>query len=75
MSIEEAAPDSIEPTTEAIAKGILEVKSHWQVFNPKMFNMIEETDLLPIDIQHFLDNFYMSRIGIRMLIGQHVFYI
>lgn len=30
------------------------------------------TDALSDDIQHFLDRFHLSRIGIRFLIGQHI---
>jgi pyruvate dehydrogenase kinase 2/3/4 len=57
------------PTTETMARGIMEVKQHWKKTNSPL-GMDENT--LPMDIQAFLDNFYMSRIGIRMLIGQHV---
>lgn len=49
-----------------IAQGIIELKTKWQRENPS-------SDLdgapLPLEIQSFLDRFYMSRIGIRMLIG------
>jgi pyruvate dehydrogenase kinase 2/3/4 len=59
------------PTTVTMAHGVLELKQHWRNTNnplyPKNSSMI-----LPTAIQSFLDNFYMSRIGIRMLIGQHI---
>ncbi|KAI8981495.1 hypothetical protein BDB01DRAFT_794315 [Pilobolus umbonatus] len=48
--------DSVVTT---MAQGILEYKEHWQ------------TNMIDSDVQQFLDRFYMSRIGIRMLIGQH----
>ncbi|KAG0190930.1 hypothetical protein DFQ28_001231 [Apophysomyces sp. BC1034] len=44
-----------DPVVTTIAQGILEYKEH----------------PLDADVQQFLDRFYMSRIGIRMLIGQH----
>ena len=42
------------------AKGILELKA------------AKGPDTVDPEIQSFLDRFYMSRIGIRMLIGQHI---
>lgn len=48
------------PVVSTVANGISEYKRH------KTKTVIET------DIQAFLDRFYMSRIGIRILIGQHV---
>ncbi|RCH89230.1 hypothetical protein CU098_008819 [Rhizopus stolonifer] len=48
-----------DPVVTTMAQGIMEYKEHRQA------NMIDS------DVQQFLDRFYMSRIGIRMLIGQH----
>jgi pyruvate dehydrogenase kinase 2/3/4 len=65
------------PTTQKIATGVLELKEHWKRTNsplyPGSYNDAGSPILpLPTAIQSFLDNFYMSRIGIRMLIGQHI---
>lgn len=73
------------PTTQKIATGVMELKEHWRKNNsplyPGSFNDAGITKFnhqgspilpLPTAIQSFLDNFYMSRIGIRMLIGQHI---
>lgn len=49
-----------DPTVTTVAQGVLE----W-----KRLMGAENIDL---DIQAWLDRFYMSRIGIRFLIGQHV---
>ncbi|KAI7903832.1 alpha-ketoacid dehydrogenase kinase [Cokeromyces recurvatus] len=49
-----------DPVVTTIAQGILEYKDY------------VNTSLIDTDVQMFLDRFYMSRIGIRMLIGQHV---
>ncbi|KAF7722316.1 hypothetical protein EC973_003440 [Apophysomyces ossiformis] len=48
-----------DPVVTTMAQGILEYKERLK------------SDLIDTDIQQFLDRFYMSRIGIRMLIGQH----
>ncbi|KAG1460394.1 hypothetical protein G6F56_005957 [Rhizopus delemar] len=48
-----------DPVVTTIAQGIIEYKQQWK------------TNVIDAEIQQFLDRFYMSRIGIRMLIGQH----
>ncbi|CAO3593882.1 unnamed protein product [Absidia cylindrospora] len=48
-----------DPVVTTMAQGILEYKEKTR------------SSLLDTDLQQFLDRFYMSRIGIRMLIGQH----
>ncbi|KAK6199938.1 mitochondrial branched-chain alpha-ketoacid dehydrogenase kinase-domain-containing protein [Scheffersomyces amazonensis] len=49
-----------DATVATMARGVIEWKEH------------NKTVLVNADIQNFLDRFYMSRIGIRMLIGQHI---
>ncbi|KAK4511733.1 uncharacterized protein ATC70_007277 [Mucor velutinosus] len=48
-----------DPVVTTMAQGIMEYKQH------------RKTSMIDADVQQFLDRFYMSRIGIRMLIGQH----
>ncbi|GAN00876.1 alpha-ketoacid dehydrogenase kinase [Mucor ambiguus] len=48
-----------DPVVTTMAQGIIEYKQH------------RKTSMIDADVQQFLDRFYMSRIGIRMLIGQH----
>ncbi|KAI8882532.1 hypothetical protein K501DRAFT_221069, partial [Backusella circina FSU 941] len=48
-----------DPVVTTMAQGVMEYKQS------KRASMIDS------DIQQFLDRFYMSRIGIRILIGQH----
>lgn len=60
------------PTTQKIATGVLELKEHWKRTNSPLYPGSYDELPLPTAIQSFLDNFYMSRIGIRMLIGQHI---
>lgn len=49
-----------DPTVTTVAQGVLEWKrSH----NARNINL---------DVQHWLDRFYLSRIGIRFLIGQRM---
>ncbi|KIO26039.1 hypothetical protein M407DRAFT_243854 [Tulasnella calospora MUT 4182] len=52
-----------DPTVTTVAQGVLEWK------NSRNKGAPFET---PREIQEWLDRFYMSRIGIRFLIGQHV---
>ncbi|WVQ84899.1 hypothetical protein IAT38_007062 [Cryptococcus sp. DSM 104549] len=49
-----------DPTVTTVAQGVLEWKR------------TQKTARIGTAIQEFLDRFYMSRIGIRFLIGQHV---
>lgn len=49
-----------DPTVTTVAGGVLE----WKKEN--------KSRLIGDDVQRFLDRFYMSRIGIRFLIGQRV---
>ncbi|SAM09861.1 hypothetical protein [Absidia glauca] len=49
-----------DPVVTTMAQGILEYKEKTHA-----------TSFLDTQVQQFLDRFYMSRIGIRMLIGQH----
>ncbi|KAI5117737.1 hypothetical protein M0805_004926 [Coniferiporia weirii] len=51
-----------DPTVTTVAQGVLE----WKRLQPAARNNIG------LDVQAWLDRFYMSRIGIRFLIGQHV---
>ncbi|PIL23646.1 hypothetical protein GSI_14959 [Ganoderma sinense ZZ0214-1] len=49
-----------DPTVTTVAQGVLEWKRSQNARN------------INLDVQHWLDRFYMSRIGIRFLIGQHI---
>ncbi|KAJ7436536.1 mitochondrial pyruvate dehydrogenase [Mycena latifolia] len=49
-----------DPTVTTVAQGVLEWKKS------------QGTTRIGLDIQAWLDRFYMSRIGIRFLIGQHI---
>ncbi|KAH9273475.1 hypothetical protein BASA83_004141 [Batrachochytrium salamandrivorans] len=68
-----------DPTTTTVAQGIMELKEHWKRTNSPLHMEVVADAMsrtacqlpLPSSIQSFLDGFYMSRIGIRMLIGQH----
>ena len=49
-----------DPTVTTVAQGVLEWKRNCNARN------------INLDVQHWLDRFYMSRIGIRFLIGQRM---
>ncbi|KZS98209.1 mitochondrial pyruvate dehydrogenase [Sistotremastrum niveocremeum HHB9708] len=49
-----------DPTVTTVAQGVLEWKRMYK------------TEHIGLDMQNWLDRFYMSRIGIRFLIGQHI---
>lgn len=49
-----------DPTVTTVAQGVLEWKRS------------KKAQQIGLDVQAWLDRFYMSRIGIRFLIGQHV---
>ncbi|KAJ7712884.1 mitochondrial branched-chain alpha-ketoacid dehydrogenase kinase-domain-containing protein [Mycena metata] len=49
-----------DPTVTTVAQGLLEWKKS------------QRASTIGLDIQAWLDRFYMSRIGIRFLIGQHI---
>ena len=54
----EAIKKRHDPTVTTVAQGVLEWKRSQNARN------------INLDVQHWLDRFYMSRIGIRFLIGQ-----
>lgn len=54
----EAIKKRHDPTVTTVAQGVLEWKRSMNARN------------INLDVQHWLDRFYMSRIGIRFLIGQ-----
>lgn len=54
----EAIKKRHDPTVTTVAQGVLEWKRSRNARN------------INLDVQHWLDRFYLSRIGIRFLIGQ-----
>lgn len=50
-----------DPTVTTVAQGVLEWKRSCNARN------------INLDVQHWLDRFYLSRIGIRFLIGQRMY--
>ena len=51
-----------DPTVTTVAQGVLEWKKNYNARN------------IGLDIQDWLDSFYLSRIGIRFLIGQREYF-
>ncbi len=60
-----------DPVVTTMAQGIVELKEHWRRTSAPHIQP-NLPALLPTSVQSFLDRFYLSRIGIRMLIGQHI---
>lgn len=64
-----------DPVVTTIAQGILEYKKsgEYEKYKGSPPAGTEPRDtIIDRSIQSFLDRFYMSRIGIRVLIGQHI---
>ena len=59
----EAIKKRHDPTVTTVAQGVLEWKRSQNARN------------INLDVQHWLDRFYMSRIGIRFLIGQRTSFL
>lgn len=59
-----------DPVVTTVAQGILEYKDF--ISGPADKKLSATSTVIDRSIQTFLDRFYMSRIGIRVLIGQHI---
>lgn len=62
--------DRHAPTTISVARGVHELKMEYAYSVFKSFNLVDMTNF--VDLHQSLDNFYINRIGMRMLIGQHL---
>jgi pyruvate dehydrogenase kinase 2/3/4 len=62
--------DRHAPTTISVARGVYELKMEYAFSVFKSINLVDLSSY--IDLHKALDNFYINRIGMRMLIGQHL---